>query len=67
MIPHYDQTKSEAQERREYADLVLARRAIDRDIAQQNGTLEPTSRKVKRFVESWLFFGFLRSFMRDMF
>lgn len=67
VIPHYDNTKSDALERREYADLVTARRNIERDIARQNGTLEPTSRKVKRFAESWMFFGFLGSFMRDMF
>jgi len=67
MMPHYDNSKSEAQERRERADNVLARRNLEHDIAKQNGTLERPSRKYKRFVESWLFFGFLRSALRDMF
>jgi hypothetical protein len=51
-------------QRRQYNERVQAHKAIERDIARQNGTLEPTSAKVKRFTLSFLFGWFFGSLFR---
>lgn len=55
---------SEYTNRREYADQVAARREIEHDIAKQNGTLMPTSAKVKRGLIAFLFGLFLGDMLR---
>ena len=47
-------------QRRQHNDAVNARRDIERDIARQNGTLEPTGAKVKRYTLSFLLGVFIR-------
>ena len=55
--------------RRQYADLVQQRNSIQRDIDRQNGTLEPTTAKIKRgfisFLVGWFAMDFIRGFTRD--
>jgi hypothetical protein len=49
---------SAARDDRQYADLIEQRRSIEHAIAVQNGTLEPTSDKVKREVRAFALVSF---------
>jgi len=52
-------------QRRQYNEGVQHHRSIERDIARQNGTLEPTGAKVKRHLLSFLFGWFVGALFRD--
>ena len=55
---------SEHTNRREYADMIEQRRRIEHDIDKQNGTLVPTSAKVKRGFIAFLFGWFIGDVLR---
>jgi len=60
-------TEDTQRQRRQYADLVQQRNHIQREIERQNGTLEPTTVKIKRGFISFLVGYFAMDFVKGMF